>query len=158
KLENLRDRYEEVGHLLSEPDAANNQERFRSLSKEYAELEEVALAYSAYEAAVADLAEAHSLAQDSDPERRAMGEEEIDAAKARQGQLEGELEVLLLPEDPDDSSNVILEVRAGTGGDEAAIFAGDLFRMYTRFAEIQGWRVEMLSASDGEHGGFKEVI
>lgn len=158
KLENLRDRYEEVGHLLSEPDAANDQERFRNLSKEYAELEEVALAYSAYEQAGADLKEAQLLASDSDPEMRAMGEEEVDNAKARQAELETQLEILLLPKDPDDSSNVILEVRAGTGGDEAAIFAGDLFRMYSRFAEIQGWQLEMLSCSDGEHGGFKEVI
>ncbi len=158
KLENLRDRYEEVGHLLSEPDAANDQERFRNLSKEYAELEEVALAYSAYEQAEADLKEAEQLAKDSDPDMRAMGEEEVENAKARQTELETQLEILLLPKDPDDSSNVILEVRAGTGGDEAAIFAGDLFRMYSRFAEIQGWQLEMLSCSDGEHGGFKEVI
>ncbi|MEN9465665.1 MAG: hypothetical protein RL217_1846 [Pseudomonadota bacterium] len=158
KLENLRDRYEEVGHLLSEPDAANDQERFRNLSKEYAELEEVAQAYSAYEQAEADLKEAQVLAGDSDPDMRAMGEEEVDNAKARQAELETQLEILLLPKDPDDSSNVILEVRAGTGGDEAAIFAGDLFRMYSRFAEIQGWQLEMLSCSDGEHGGFKEVI
>ena len=120
KLENLRDRYEEVGHLLSEPDAANDQERFRNLSKEYAELEEVALAYSAYEQAEADL-KAEQLAKDSDPDMRAMGEEEVENAKARQTELETQLEILLLPKDPDDSSNVILEVRAGTGGDEAAI-------------------------------------
>lgn len=158
KLEHLRDRYEEVGHLLSEPDAANDQDRFRNLSKEYAELEEVAKAYNAYEQAEGDLTEAELLAKDSDPDMRAMGQEEVENIKQQMQELEGELEILLLPKDPDDGSNVILEVRAGTGGDEAAIFAGDLFRMYSRFAEIQGWRVEMLSCSEGEHGGFKEVI
>ena len=158
KLEHLRDRYEEVGHLLSEPDAANDQERFRRLSKEYAELETVAHTYNAYEQAQADIQEAMLLAQDSDPDMRAMGEEEVVAAKERLLQLQHELEILLLPKDPDDSRNVMLEIRAGTGGDEAAIFAGDLYRMYTRYAETRGWRTEMLSASDGEHGGFKEVI
>ncbi|MFY9179945.1 MAG: peptide chain release factor 1 [Venatoribacter sp.] len=158
KLEHLRDRYEEVGHLLSEPDAANDQDRFRNLSKEYAELEEVAKAYNAYEQAAGDLTEAELLAKDSDPDMRAMGQEEVENIKQQMQELEGELEILLLPKDPDDGSNVILEVRAGTGGDEAAIFAGDLFRMYSRFAEIQGWRVEILSCSEGEHGGFKEVI
>lgn len=158
KLEHLRDRYEEVGHLLSEPDAANDQERFRNLSKEYAELEPVAQIYSSYEQALADIDEAELLSQDSDPDMRAMGKEEIEAATERSHELERELEILLLPKDPDDSSNVILEVRAGTGGDEAAIFAGDLFRMYSRFVEIKGWRIEMMSCSEGEHGGFKEVI
>lgn len=158
KLEHLRDRYEEVGHLLSEPDAANDQDRFRKLSKEYADLENIAQTYGAYEQAQSDLEEAALLAKDSDPDMRAMGEEEEDAAKERLLQLQQELEILLLPKDPDDSRNVMLEVRAGTGGDEAAIFAGDLYRMYTRFAETQGWRTELMSASEGEHGGFKEVI
>jgi len=158
KLEHLRDRYEEVGHLLSEPDAASDQERFRRLSKEYAELETIAQAYSAYEQAQSDLEEATLLAQDSDAEMRAMGEEEQQAAQQRLQQLQHDIEILLLPKDPDDSRNVILEIRAGTGGDEAAIFAGDLYRMYTRYAETRGWRTELLSASEGEHGGFKEVI
>ncbi|MAS26434.1 MAG: peptide chain release factor 1 [Oceanospirillaceae bacterium] len=158
KLEHLRDRYEEVGHLLSEPDAASDQDRFRNLSKEYAELETIAQTYSAYEQALADMEEAELLAQDTDPDMREMGEEELESAKEKRDELEQQLEILLLPKDPDDSRNVILEIRAGTGGDEAAIFAGDLYRMYTRYAETRGWRTEMLSASDGEHGGFKEVI
>lgn len=158
KLETLRDRYEEVGHLLSEPEAANDQNRFRDLSKEYAELETIAHAYTAYEAALSDLEEAKLLSEDSDPDMRAMGEEEIENCKQALEQLGHEIEILLLPKDPDDSSNVILEVRAGTGGDEAAIFAGDLFRMYSRFAETQGWRIEVLSQHEGEHGGFKEII
>jgi peptide chain release factor 1 len=158
KLEHLRDRYEEVGHLLSEPDAANDQDRFRKLSKEYADLEVIAQTYSDYEQAGADLAEAKALAADPDPDMRAMGEEEEQAASERLEQLAAELEILLLPKDPDDSRNVMVEIRAGTGGDEAAIFAGDLYRMYTRFTETLGWRTELMSASEGEHGGFKEVI
>lgn len=158
KLESLRDRHEEVGHLLSSPDIISNQDKFRSLSKEYSELEEIAATYSAYEQALADRDEAEVLAQDSDPDMRAMGQEELQNSKERLADLEAEIEILLLPKDPDDGRNVILEIRAGTGGDEAAIFSGDLYRMYTRFAETQGWRTEMMSSSEGEHGGFKEVI
>ncbi|GAA6144194.1 peptide chain release factor 1 [Thalassolituus maritimus] len=158
KLESLRDRYEEVGHLLSDPDVIGNQDKFRNLSKEYAELEEVAKAYSDYEQAVSDREEAELLASDDDPDMRAMGQEELDNAKEAIAALEARIEILLLPKDPDDGRNVIVEIRAGTGGDEAAIFSGDLYRMYTRFAETQGWRTEMMSANDGEHGGFKEVI
>src|SRR5690554_47105 len=158
KIEHLRDRYEEDGHLLSEPDAASNQDRFRNLSKEYAELETIAQTYTAYEQCAADIEEAKLLTQDEDADMRAMGEEELEVAKERQAELESELEILLLPKDPDDGSNVLLEIRAGTGGDEAAIFAGDLFRMYSRYAEIQGWRVEVLNSHEGEHGGFKEII
>ncbi|MEK9713392.1 MAG: peptide chain release factor 1 [Thalassolituus sp.] len=158
KLESLRDRYEEVGHLLSDPEVIGNQDKFRTLSKEYAELEEVAQTYSEYEQAQSDKEEAETLAADSDPDMREMGQEELAAAKVRITELESQIEILLLPKDPDDSRNVIVEIRAGTGGDEAAIFAGDLYRMYTRFAETQSWRTEMLSANEGEHGGFKEVI
>ncbi|MEC8525556.1 MAG: peptide chain release factor 1 [Pseudomonadota bacterium] len=158
KLESLRDRYEEVGHLLSDPDVIGNQDKFRNLSKEYAELEEVAKAYSDYEQALSDREEAELLASDEDPDMRAMGQEELESAKEAIAALEARIEILLLPKDPDDGRNVIVEIRAGTGGDEAAIFSGDLYRMYTRFAETQGWRTEMMSANDGEHGGFKEVI
>ena len=105
-----------------------------------------------------DLEEAKALASDPDPEMRAMGEEEVESSRERLEALEADIEILLLPKDPDDGRNVIVEVRAGTGGDEAAIFAGDLYRMYTRFAETQGWRSELMTASDGEHGGYKEVI
>ncbi|MEE3190241.1 MAG: peptide chain release factor 1 [Pseudomonadota bacterium] len=158
KLESLRDRYEEVGHLLSDPDVIGDQDKFRNLSKEYAELEEVAKAYSDYEQAVSDQEEAEVLASDDDPDMRAMGQEELESAKVEIADLESRIEILLLPKDPDDGRNVIVEIRAGTGGDEAAIFSGDLYRMYTRFAETQGWRTEMMSANEGEHGGFKEVI
>jgi len=158
KLESLRDRHEEVGHLLSDPSVIADQDRFRSLSKEYSELEEVAQTFSDYEQARSDKEEAEILAADDDPDMRAMGEEELEGSKARIDALEQAIEILLLPKDPDDGRNVIVEIRAGTGGDEAAIFSGDLFRMYTRFAETQGWRTEMMSSSEGEHGGFKEVI
>ena len=158
KLQTLCDRHEEVGYLLSTPDIIADQSRFRDLSKEYSELSDVAQAWTAFEQAEADRAEAEVLAQDADPEMREMGREELQSADNRLQVLEHDIELLLLPKDPDDGRDVILEVRAGTGGDEAAIFSGDLLRMYTRYAEIRGWRTEMLSASDGEHGGFKEVI
>ena len=158
KLEQLRDRYEEIGYLLSSPEIISNQDKFRTLAKEYSELEDVAAAYTSYEQAQQDLEEAKALASDPDPEMRAMGEEEVESSRERLEALEADIEILLLPKDPDDGRNVIVEVRAGTGGDEAAIFAGDLYRMYTRFAETQGWRSELMTASDGEHGGYKEVI
>jgi peptide chain release factor 1 len=158
KLEQLRDRYEEIGYLLSSPEIISNQDKFRALSKEYSELEEVAAAYTAYERAQENLEEAKALASDPDLDMRAMGEEEVETSRERLETLEAEIEILLLPKDPDDGRNVIVEIRAGTGGDEAAIFAGDLYRMYTRFAETQGWRSELMTASDGEHGGYKEVI
>ena len=158
KLEHLTDRYEEVGRLLSSPEVIGDQDKFRNLSKEYSELEVIAQTFKEYQQAQDDQAEAELLCQDSDPDMKAMGQDELQAAKQQLQELQGRLEILLLPKDPDDGRNVIVEVRAGTGGDEAAIFAGDLYRMYTRFAETQSWRTEMLSANEGEHGGFKEVI
>lgn len=158
KLQNLSDRYEEVGHLLSTPEVIAEQERFRNLSKEYSELEAVVQAWAAYEQAESDRAEAALLADDADPDMREMGREELALCNQRLQDLAAEIEVLLLPKDPDDGRDVILEIRAGTGGDEAAIFSGDLLRMYSRYAEVRGWKTEILSASEGEHGGFKEVI
>lgn len=158
KLEQLRERYEEIGYLLSSPEVINQQDRFRKLSKEYSDLEQLSQVFGCYLEAQDNLQEAQLLAQDSDPDMRAMGAEEVDVSKLALSDLQHQLEILLLPKDPDDGRNVIVEVRAGTGGDEAAIFAGDLYRMYTRFAETQRWQTELLSASEGEHGGFKEVI
>ena len=158
KLQNLSDRYEEVGHLLSSQEVIAEQDRFRNLSKEYSELEAVVQAWAAYEQAERDRAEAESLAADDDPDMREMGREELLACDQNLTALAARIEVLLLPKDPDDGRDVILEIRAGTGGDEAAIFSGDLLRMYSRYAEVRGWKTEILSASDGEHGGFKEVI
>ncbi len=158
KLEKLQDRYEELAALMSDPGVINDQNRFREFSKEYAELEPVVKAFAAYQDAEADQAEAQVMAQDSDPDMRDMAREELNDAKARIEQLEAQLQVLLLPKDPNDSRNVYLEVRAGTGGDEAAIFSGDLYRMYAKFAETQGWRIEVINANEGEHGGYKELI
>ncbi|TCK05844.1 peptide chain release factor 1 [Marinobacterium mangrovicola] len=158
KLEKLSDRYEELAALLSEPEVINDQNRFRDYSREYSELEAVVKAFGDWNQAQENLAEAQLMLEDSDPDLREMAKEEIDAAKEQIETLEAELQILLLPKDPNDGRNVFLEVRAGTGGDEAAIFAGDLFRMYSRYAEQHGWRVEVISASEGEHGGYKEII
>ncbi|QFU05393.1 Peptide chain release factor 1 [Pseudoalteromonas sp. THAF3] len=158
KLETLVERYEEVQALLSDPEVIGDQDRFRALSKEYAELEEVAKAFTAYQQAQEDVGTAQEMLKDSDPDMREMAQEEYKEAKAQVESLEEQLQVLMLPRDPRDNNNVFLEVRAGTGGDEAAIFAGDLFRMYSRYAENQKWQVELVSANEGEHGGYKEVI
>lgn len=158
KLETLVDRYDELGHLLSAAEVIADQNRFRAFSKEYSELEDIAKAFSAYKKILVDIEEAKLLCDDADKEMRVMGKEEQLKAEAARDVQELELERLLVPKDPDDSHNVFLEVRAGTGGDEAAIFSGDLFRMYSRYAENQGWKVEIVSARDGEHGGYKEII
>jgi len=158
KLENLRERYEELEGLLSDADIISDQNKFRDFSKEYAELEPVVKSFSVYEQVMSDLDEARSLQKDSDPEVREMAEEEISTGEARLETLDLELQKLLLPKDPKDSCNVFLEIRAGTGGDEAAIFSGDLYRMYSRYAETQGWNVEIVSERHGEHGGYKELI
>ena len=158
KLEILQDRYGEVSALLSDAGVIANQSQFRELSKEYAELEPVVKCFEAYTQAADNLEEARLLTQDSDPDMREMGQEELKTNQAVLESLEVELQKLLLPKDPNDDKNVFLEVRAGTGGDEAAIFAGDLFRMYCRYAEKRRWKIEILSESPGEHGGYKEVI
>ncbi|MFY0642513.1 MAG: peptide chain release factor 1 [Bermanella sp.] len=158
KLETLAERYEEIGHLLSDASVISNQDRFRALSKEYAEIEPVVKAFEEYSEADSNLEEAHVLIQDPDPEMREMGQEELKSAKAEIERLESALQVLLLPKDPNDGKNVIVEIRAGTGGDEAAIFSGDLFRMYTKYAEKRGWRFEVMNSNDGDHGGYKEII
>ncbi|TNF32814.1 MAG: peptide chain release factor 1 [Gammaproteobacteria bacterium] len=158
KLENLQERFEEVGALLSEPDVIGNQNKFRELSVEYSQLEPVVKTFAQYRKAKEDLATAEDMLKDSDPELRAMAEDEYASSESRIEELELELQKLLLPKDPHDNSNIFLEIRAGTGGDEAAIFAGDLFRMYCRYAEINRWQVEVLNESHGEHGGYKEVI
>ncbi|WP_345846182.1 peptide chain release factor 1 [Shewanella algae] len=158
KLEGLLERNEEVLALLSDADVIADQDRFRALSREYAQLEDVIKGFKAYQQAQADLQTAQEMLAEEDPELKEMAQEESKAARAQLEQLEGELQILLLPKDPNDASNAFLEIRAGAGGDEAAIFAGDLFRMYSRYAESQRWQVEVMSASEGEHGGFKEVI
>jgi len=158
KLEQLTDRVEELGALLADPGIIGNQDKFRSLSIEYADLKPVVDGFSAYRQAGAAMAEAQELLRDPDPELRAMAVTELELAKQQQAQLEIDLQLLLLPKDPDDGRNTFLEVRAGTGGDEAALFAGVLTRMYLRYAEQRRWQVEVISESLGEHGGYKEII
>ncbi len=158
KLETLVERYEEVQQLLGQPDIISDQDKFRALSKEYSQLEEVTKCFRAYQQAQEDLQAAEEMAKEDDAEMREMAEEEIKQAKADMERLDDELQILLLPKDPHDERNCFLEIRAGAGGDEAGIFAGDLFRMYSRFAEKKGWRIEVMSASDAEHGGYKEMI
>ena len=158
KLDLLQDRFEELTALLGDAEVISNQTQFRAYSKEYAEIEPVNQAFGAFRKVQSDLEGAQALLKDSDPDMREMAEEEVAEAKEQLIELEATLQRMLLPKDPNDGRNVFLEVRAGTGGDEAAIFSGDLFRMYSRYAERQGWRVEVLSASEGEHGGYKEVI
>ncbi|AVJ55587.1 peptide chain release factor 1 [Idiomarina sp. OT37-5b] len=158
KLEGLLERYQEVQALLGEADVIADQNRFRALSKEYSQLEELVDSFEQYKQAQADLAAAHEMANDDDAEMREMAAEEIKTGAAQVEQLEQQLQVLLLPKDPNDDRACYLEIRAGAGGDEAAIFAGDLFRMYSRFAEASGWKISVVSANEGEHGGYKEVI
>ena len=158
KLDNLSDRFEELTALLGDAEVIAKQSQFRAYSKEYAEIEPVIATFRELRKVQADLEGAQALLKDSDPDLREMAEEEVEQAKSALLTLEDTLQRMLLPKDPNDGRNVYLEVRAGTGGDEAAIFSGDLFRMYSRYAEKQGWRVEVLSANEGEHGGYKEVI
>jgi peptide chain release factor 1 len=158
KLEEVADRFREVEGQLSDPRVLADQGRFRALSKEHADLSGVVAAYHRLCKVRAQAAGSQELLKDPDPEVRDMARAELDDLAAEATALEQELKLLLLPRDPNDNKNVILEIRAGTGGNEAALFAGDLFRMYTRYAERHGWKVEILSAADAEVGGFKEVI
>jgi len=156
KLEALAERHEEVGLLLSQPEVLEDNTRFRALSQEYAQLEPVASALREYNQAEQELADSRAMLDD--PDLREMAADDVQRLEQRLQALDGELQVLLLPRDPRDAANLYLEVRAGTGGDEAAIFAGDLFRMYLRYAESRHWHVEVLSEHAGEHGGYKEIV
>ena len=158
RLAALTERHEEIAHLLSEPETIKNQDRFRDLSREYARLAGVARDFAAFSALEGEIRAAEEMAASDDAELRALGEEELESLRERGRALEESLALHLVPRDPDDDANLFLEIRAGTGGDEAAIFAGDLFRMYGRYAERKGWSLEVLSASAGEHGGYKEII
>ena len=158
KLESLSDRLEEINHLLADPGVIGDQNKFRGLSQEYAQLNPVVDCFKKYQKTLNNLDEAKRMMQDSDADMREMAEEEFKTAEQDKEILEQELQVLMLPVDPNDDKNIFLEIRAGTGGDEAAIFAGDLFRMYSRYAELRKWKIEVISASEGEHGGYKEII
>lgn len=158
KLDTLTDRHEEVSALLSDGQTIADQEQFRALSREYSELESVVQCYALYRRVQEDLEEARQMLDDPDLDVQEMAREEVESGGDRLTELETELQTLMLPRDPRDSNNVFLEIRAGTGGDEAAIFSGDLFRMYSRYAEAQRWKIEVLSERSGDHGGYKEII
>ncbi len=156
KLEALQERHEEVLAHLGDANVIADQDRFRALSREYAQLTDVTRCFKEWRSVQDDIEAAEMMLDD--PEMREMAQDELKEAKARSEELEQQLQVLLLPKDLDDERDCFLEIRAGTGGDEAAIFAGDMFRMYSRYAEARRWKVEIMSASEGEHGGYKEVI
>jgi len=151
-------RLEEVGAMLSDPNVASDQKQFRELSIEHAQLTPVNEQFTQYLATQEDIEAAEMMLLEDDDEMRAMAKEEITDGKVKLEQLDLELKKALLPKDPNDSRNIIIEVRAGTGGDEASIFSGDLFRMYTRYAEKQKWQIEVMSSNIGDHGGFKEIV
>jgi peptide chain release factor 1 len=158
KLEIMLERFQEISRLLSEASVIADQNQFKSLSKEYSQLEPVATCYEQYLVACENLDELNELNNGEDEELSAMAADEIPGANETIKKLDSELQNHLIPKDPDDERNIYIEVRAGTGGDEAAIFAGDLYRMYSRYAETKGWQVEVVNVNHGEHGGFKEII
>lgn len=158
KLESLVERHEEISGLLAEPETMADQNKFRSLSQEYAQLEPVVSNFNDYKDSLAAIEDAKVMMEEDDAEMREMAKEELAESEQAEQKLELVLQKLLLPKDPNDQRNIFLEVRAGTGGDEAAIFAGDLYRMYSRYAEGRRWTVELINAQEGEHGGYKEVV
>ena len=158
KLSEVADRFKEIEGLLSQPDITNDQSEYISLTKEYSELSPVVEVYEEVLSVQEAIKETSEMAEDNDNEIRLLAEFELEALKNKETSLETKLKQLLLPKDPDDSKNVFLEIRAGTGGDEAALFSGDLFRMYSRVAERQNWNLEVVSVREGEHGGYKEIV
>ena len=159
RLDQMVDRYEEVTALLSDPSVISDNNKFRELSVEHSDLMDITTLWQNYVRAETDQADAEAMLADaSDPDMKEMMQEEIDNARETIAEMEEALNVMMLPKDPNDKVPAFLEIRAGTGGDEAAIFSGDLFRMYQKYAQTQGWTVEVLSASEGEHGGYKEII
>ena len=159
KLSAIEQKYEEITQKLSDPEVISNQKEFQKYAKAHSELEEIMVPYREYKKVVQELADAKEMLEEKlDPEFKEMLHDEIDELTDKQEELENKIKILLIPKDPNDNKNVIVEIRAGTGGDEAALFAGDLFRMYSRFAESNNWRVELMSSNATELGGFKEVI
>jgi len=158
KLLSLQSRFEELTALLADAEVISKQEQFRAYSKEYAELEPLIAVFNQYQAAQQDVISAEELLQDEDLSMRELGREELENAQNSISKLQDKLQIMLLPKDVKDERNVFLEIRAGTGGDEAAIFSGDLLRMYLRYAALNKWQTEILSSNEGEHGGYKEVI
>jgi len=157
-LEDVVDRFREVEGLLSDPAIISDQKRYRGLAKEHADLSGVVAVYNNYKQVCGDIEGNRELLQDNDPEMKELAKAELPELEEQQKELEEQLRLLLLPKDPNDDKNIILEIRAGTGGDEAALFSADLFRMYNRYADRNGWKVELMSASETDGGGFKEVI
>lgn len=158
KLEILSERYDEVAQLLSQTEVIADNNKFRDLSKEYADLGDLVAKFRDYQAAISNVAACQEMLTDPDPEIKELAQQELLETKQQSTTLEQELQVLLLPQDPNDSHNIFLEIRAGTGGDEAAIFVGDLFRMYSKYAEIKGWSSQLISSNESDQGGFKEII
>jgi len=158
KLDNLKDRFDELEALLSDAEIIADQSKFRDLSKEYAEVEELVQAYARFTQVSEELEQTKEMQKDADPDIREMADEEFASNSAELESLELTLQTLLLPKDSKDKLNVFVEIRAGTGGDEAAIFSGDLLRMYSRYAELQNWKLEIINERHGEHGGYKEVV
>ncbi|MFQ5468780.1 MAG: peptide chain release factor 1 [Gammaproteobacteria bacterium] len=158
KLEALTDRHQELEALLADSETISNMERFRSLSVEYAQIAPIVSSFSDYRSLLDDIDQTNDMLKDDDAEVRSMATEELGELQDKKVQLEDELQRQLIPTDPHDNANIFLEIRAGTGGDEAALFAGDLFRMYSIYAEKRNWQIEIISSSEGEHGGFKEII
>ncbi len=158
KLENLAERLEEINAMMADPGVISDQNQFRALSKEYAQINPVVSCFNDYQTTLSDIEEAQSMLKDDDDDMREMAKEELKDATERLEKLEQELQLLMLPVDPNEGKNVFLEIRAGAGGDEASIFAGDLFRMYSRYAEKRNWKIEIINENRGEHGGYKEII
>ncbi len=159
KLQGVKDRFEEVGRLLTEPDVISDMKRYVRLNKEYRDLEPIIEAFNEYRDVISNIASAKEiLSNEKDEELREMAKMELDELNERLPGMEEEIKVLLLPADPEDSKNAIMEIRAGTGGDEASIFAGDLYRMYTKYCEQKGWKIEVNNVTEGTVGGYKEIV
>ena len=158
KLEKLLERQEELEGLLSDPEIISNQNKFRVLSQEYAEIRPIMICFNQYLKITKNIENSHDMLKENDNEIRELAEEELKKAEGESRKLENELQVLLLPKDPSDNNNIFLEIRAGTGGEEAALFSGDLMRMYSRYAETRNWEVEYISVSESDLEGYKEVI
>lgn len=158
KLDDLSERHEEIAALLADAETVADRDRYTALSKEYAELEPVIATFNKVRDFEQELEDSQALLTDDDPDLREMAQDDVQRLQGSLDESHSHLQMLLLPKDPNDAANVFLEVRAGTGGDEAAIFAGDLYRMYARYAESKGWKVEIINARSGEHGGYKEIV
>lgn len=157
-LEGIHARFKEVELLLSSPEVASDMKKFTKLNKEYSDLKQIVERYFEYKYLLSNLAEAKDMLESNDPEMKEMAKEEFETLNDRQGPLEDEIKMLLIPKDPEDDKNAMVEIRAGAGGDEASIFAGDLFRMYSKFFDNQGWKHEIMDITEGTSGGYKEII